>query len=261
MRRKVHLKIKSSRNIAVNILLVICIVSISVYYASGGRMGRVSVFLNNANDIPIYSVEISEKKIALTFDVAYGTEYIDDIIKILSDNKIKATFFIIGDWVSKYPDQIKLIDKNGHEIGNHSTTHPYCTKLDRQDIKEEIYITSSRIKSITGKKTDLFRPPYGDYNSQVVKSSIEAGHKCIQWDVDSMDWTNPGEDVIYSRVISKTGSGSIILFHNTSGQTVKVLDKIIKELKSKGYEFATVSDLIYKQDYYIDHTGRQRPAE
>lgn len=185
----------------------------------------------------------------------------DTILNILSKNDIKATFFVVGDWITKNPEYIKKIDENGHEIGNHSTTHPHYTQLSPQKMKEEIFITSSRLKVIIGKETNLFRPPYGDYNSQVVKSVIETGHYCIQWDVDSLDWTNPGEALIYDRVISKTGNGSIILFHNNPKETALVLDKIIKELKKRGYRFVTVSDLIYKENYYIDHTGRQRVVQ
>jgi polysaccharide deacetylase family sporulation protein PdaB len=185
----------------------------------------------------------------------------DQIIDILSKNDVKATFFIVGDWITKYPDYIKKLDASGHEIGNHSTTHPHYTQLSPQKMKEEIFITSSRLKLITGKETNLFRPPYGDYNSQVVKSVTEAGHYCIQWDVDSLDWTNPGEEFIFERVVSKTGNGSIILFHNNPSETAHVLDRTIKELKKKGFKFVIVSELIYKENYYIDHTGRQRTIE
>lgn len=241
-----------------NILIVFCIVLLSVIYSTGGGLKVLNVFLNNQREIPIYCVETGKKDIALTFDVALGAEYTEEILNILDKNNIKATFFVVGNWVDRHGDILKKINDKGHEIGNHSTTHPHFTQLSPQRIKEEVYITSDKIKTITGKDTILFRPPFGDYNSQTVKTVKEAGYFCIQWDVDSLDWKKPGEEFIYERVVSKTRNGSILLFHNYAEQTPKVLDKIIKSLKKEGFNFIWVSDLIYKDNYYIDHTGMQR---
>lgn len=247
-----------SRSKVLNLMLVFFIVLISVIYSSGKGLNFINVFLNTEREVPIYCVETNEKKIALTFDVAIGNEYIGDILKILDNNGVKATFFVIGSWVNRYEDVLKRIDNGGHEIGNHSTTHPHFTQLSTQKIKEEIYNTSSRIKNITGKDVIIFRPPFGDYNSDVIKTIRECGYYCIQWDVDSLDWTNPGKEVIYERVMKKTTNGSILLFHNNASQTPEILDRIIKELKSKGYEFVKVTEIIYKDNYYVDHTGRQK---
>lgn len=250
-----------SKKTIINIALVLCITMISIFYAIGGRLGFVSVFLNNQNEIPIYSVETKEKKLALTFDAAWGAQYTDEILNILRKNNVKATFFLVGSWTDKYGDKVKKIKDMGHEIGNHSSTHPHFTQLDIEKIKEEIFSTSDKIKNITGEPTRLFRPPFGDYNSNVVRAVRETGHFCVVWDVDSQDWTNPGEDVIYDRIMGSIGNGSIILFHNNAEQTPKVLDKLIKNIKKQGYEFVSLSELIYKDNYFIDHTGKQRSAK
>lgn len=250
-----------SKKIIINIALVLCITMVSIFYAMGGRLGFINVFLNTQNEIPIYSVETKEKKLAITFDAAWGDQYTDDILSILQKNNVKATFFLVGSWTDKYGDKVKKIKSMGHEIGNHSSTHPHFTQLDTQKIKDEIFSTSDKIKNITGESTKLFRPPFGDYNSNVVRTIRETGHFCVQWDVDSLDWTNPGEDFIYERIMGSIGNGSIILFHNNAEQTPKVLDKLIKDIKKQGYEFVTISELIYKDNYFIDHTGKQRTAK
>ncbi|SEF71444.1 polysaccharide deacetylase family sporulation protein PdaB/delta-lactam-biosynthetic de-N-acetylase,TIGR02884 [Caloramator fervidus] len=240
-------------------IFVFLIFTFSAVFAATGRFAMLDVFLQTQRELPIYCVETNEKKVALTFDAAWGDEYTDEILDILEKNNAKATFFLVGAWVDKYPDKVKKIYQKGHEIGNHSTTHPHFSQISPQKMKEEILKTSDKIKRITGKGTTLFRPPFGDYNSLVVKTVKETGHYCIQWDVDSIDWKDPGEEVIYNRVVSKVTNGSIVLFHNYAKQTPKVLDRIIKDLKAKGFEFVTVSELIYKDNYYIDHTGKQRP--
>jgi polysaccharide deacetylase family sporulation protein PdaB len=246
------------KNKVINILLVFCIVFVSVIYSTGGGFKFLNVFLHNQKDVPISCVETAEKKIALTFDAAYGSQYTDEILNILDKNNVKATFFVVGNWIDKYSDKVKKINDKGHEIGNHSTTHPHFTQLTPIKMKEEIFNTSNKIKNITGENTIVFRPPFGDFNSQVVKTVQETGHYCILWDVDSLDWKNPGENIIYKKVVEGVGNGSVVLFHNNAEQTPKVLDKIIKDLKKRGYSFVKISDLIYKDGYYIDHTGRQR---
>lgn len=248
----------SLKRIGLNIVVVSFLVLLSLYFSVGSGTKYMKVFLNIERDIPIYSVETNEKKVALTFDAAWGEEYTDEILKILEKNNVKATFFLVGNWVDRYPEKVKKIYEKGHEIGNHSTSHPHFTELNNEKIKEEIFLTSEKVKSINNKGTTLFRPPFGDYNSEVVKTVKETGHYCILWDVDSLDWKNPGEDVILNRVIEKADNGSIVLFHNNAEETPKVLDRIIKELKKRNFTFVKISDLIYKDNYYIDNLGRQK---
>lgn len=246
------------RNTFIKFLAVLLVVLVSVIYSFGGGFGQLNVFLNTQKEIPIYSVDTSEKKIALTFDVSFGTDYTDKIMDILEKNNVKATFFVVGEWAEKNPDKVKKIFDKGFEIGNHSNSHIKLTGLKKNKIKEEVLEGSEKIKKITGVSTDLFRMPYGEYDSEVVKTVEKAKHTCIQWDVDSMDLKNPGTYFIYNNVLNTVDNGSIVLFHADMEQTPLVLDRIIKELKARGYSLVTASDLIYKGNYYIDHTGRQR---
>ena len=248
----------TKRRLVLKVLTVLCLTSVSVIYSKGAGFKTLNTFLNTQKEIPIYCVVTNEKKIALSFDIAWGGEYTGKIIDILNKNNTTATFFIVGSWADRYPETVKKISDMGFEIGNHSMTHPHFTGLSEVKMKEEIYKTSSKIEKITGKPTVLFRAPFGDYNSSVVKAAKETGHLCIQWDVDSLDWTEPGVDAIYKRIMEKTSSGSILLFHNKSDVTVNVLERIIVDLKKQGYTFVKISDLIYKDNYYIDHLGRQR---
>lgn len=242
-----------------NMIIVLTLILISMLYTISGGFEAVNTFMGTQRELPIYSVDIKDKKVAITFDIATGLDHIDEILNILDKNDVKSTFFIVGTWINTYPEKAKEIFNRGHEIENHSYSHPYFSKISSDKMKEEVFRMSDQVKKITGKGTILFRAPYGDYNSNAVKTIKETGHYFIQWDVDSIDWKNPGEDFIYKKVTENTQSGSIILFHNTR-ETPKVLDKIIKDLKNKGYTFIKVSNLIYKDNFYIDHAGRQKPS-
>jgi peptidoglycan-N-acetylglucosamine deacetylase len=245
----------------INISVTFCIVLIAVIYSQGGGIKTLNVFLNTQKSIPIYSVETKGNKIALTFNAAYGKDYTDQIVDILDKNNIKATFFLVGNWVDNYPEKLYKLVGKGHEIGNHSNTHPYFTQITKNQIKSEVTLTSSKIKKLTGINTYLFRAPYGDYNSDVINTVTKLKNQCIQWDVDSLDWQNPGTYFIYNNIMKGVDKGSIILMHTNAVQTPLVLNKIIVDLKNKGYIFVKISELIYNKDFYIDHTGRQRSAE
>lgn len=246
------------RSILINICLVFCLVSVSIIYSLGGGFKFINVFLNTQSDIPIYSVEANEKKIALTFDVAWGSDHTNEILDILNKNNVKATFFLVGEWVDQYPEKVKAIFEQGNEIGNHSNTHAHLTTLTSKKIRSEIDVTRDKIKKVVGYDTFLFRVPFGEFNRKVIKEVKKTKSFCIQWDVDSFDTTNPGTYYIYNNVLKNLDSGSIILLHNNADQTPLVLDRIIKEVKNRGYTFVKVSDLIYKENFLIDHTGRQR---
>jgi len=241
--------------------LVFLFVLFSIFIANEDTYNVLGVFLQNGKELPIYSVETQEKKVAFSFDAAWGTEYTEDILKILKERNIKTTFFLVGFWVDKHPDMVKKIVEDGHEIGNHSSTHPHMTRLKDEQIRKELEDTSNKIQQLTGKRPILFRPPYGDYNDRVIKTARELGYYVIQWDVDSLDWKELGIQPIIDRVTSKVKNGSIILFHNNAKYTAKALPVLIDELQQKGYKIVPVSELIYKDNYYVDHEGRQRPLE
>ena len=212
---------------------------------------------NSLRKLPIYSVATNEKKIAITFDAAWSAEDTDELIRILKKHNAKATIFAVGDWVEKNPDAVKKFHKNGHEIANHSDTHAAFSKLSREEIKKEILDCNKKIEAITGASPKLVRAPSGDYDNKSIEVAESLDMKMIQWDCDSLDWKLLSVEEMYSRIISKVQNGSILLFHNGVENTPVALDKILAKLKTDGYEFVTVSELIYWDNYEIDHTGRQ----
>ena len=208
--------------------------------------------------IPIYSVETEDKKVAITFDAAWSAEDTDKLINILKNHNAKATIFCVGDWVRENPDAVKKFYNNGHEIGNHSDTHAMFSDVGKEKVKEEILNCNEEIRNITGVAPSVCRAPSGDYDNKSIEICESLGMKMIQWDCDSLDWKLLSVDEMYARVTSKVQNGSIVLFHNGVKNTPEALDKILTKLEKDGYEFVTVSELIYWDNYEIDHTGRQK---
>ncbi|MCL2456494.1 MAG: polysaccharide deacetylase family protein [Defluviitaleaceae bacterium] len=210
--------------------------------------------------LPIYSVETDEKKISLTFDAAWGADDTDVLLKILEENDVLATFFFCGTWVDKFPDALRKFAAAGHDIANHGDTHAHVSKLNLEQNKREIKNCHEKIKAVTGIEMNLYRPAYGEYNNTVLAAAEELNYFTVQWDVDSLDWQARGKQYEIDRVLNSKDlkNGSIILFHNDAKFTPQTLEIIIKGLKKKGYELVRVSDLIYKENFEIDHAGRQK---
>jgi polysaccharide deacetylase family sporulation protein PdaB len=239
-------------------LIVFCVLFIGVLGALGVYNLKTSnVFLGEQRRLPIYSVDTKDKKIAISFDVSWGDDKTDEILKILEGHNAKATFFIVGAWIDQYPKKLKAMFDGGHEIGNHTNKHPIMTTISKEIMIREIAITDAKIMSITGQGTTLFRCPSGAYNNLVVETVEATNHKCIQWDVDSIDWKEQGAEIEYKRIVEKTKPGSILLFHNNAKYTPGNLPKILDYFKAEGYEFVRISDLIYKDNYDIDMSGKQ----
>lgn len=237
------------------------LILVLLFYASfvvGSQV--VPVISASTRKLPIYSVETNEKKVALTFDAAWGADKTKNIMDTLDANNIKATFFLVGFWVDAYPGLTKEIAERGFEIGTHSETHPNLPKLSEEKIRSELQTSSGKITAITGASVKLFRPPFGDYDNKLLTIAEECGLKTIQWDVDTLDWKGLTGGQIALRVEKGARNGSIILCHNNSKYIAEALPLIISVLKLKGYTFATVGELIYQSDYSIDHTGRQRKS-
>lgn len=211
--------------------------------------------------LPIYCVDTEKKCVALTFDAAWGNEDTQDLIDTLKKYNAKATFFLVGSWVDKYPESVKALSDAGHSIQNHSNSHPNLPQLSAEGIKKEITLCNEKIQKITKKCPTLIRPPYGDYSNNVINCVNDLGMYTIQWDVDSLDWKDLSADEIYNRVVNKVQNGSIVLFHNAALNTPEALGRILETLSKKGYKFVTVEDLIYKSDYTIDITGKQFKAD
>lgn len=241
------------------VLLIALLVVVSVVYTQGYSPGVVSVLFKNDKRLPIYSVDTGSKKIAISFDAAYGDQYTGRILDILDEYNVKTTFFLVGFWIDKYGEVLEEIHRRGHEIGNHSTTHPQMSKLTVEEIKDELKSTGEKIKAVTGKDPILFRPPFGDYNNRVISTAQELGYYSIQWDVDSLDWKEFGVEPVVDRVLKKINNGSIVLFHNNAKYVADFLPIVLDHIIKDGYTIVPVSELIIRDNYYIDHTGRQKP--
>lgn len=211
--------------------------------------------------LPVYCVETDKKCVALTFDAAWGNEDTQDLIDTLAKHNAKATFFLVGSWVDKYPESVKALSDAGHSIQNHSNSHPNLPELSAEGMKKEVTLCNEKIRKITKKNPTLIRPPYGDYSNEVIECVNSLGMYTIQWDVDSLDWKDLSADEIYNRVVKNVKNGSIVLFHNAALNTPEALGRILETLADEGYAFVTVENLIYKSDYTIDHTGKQISLE
>lgn len=211
----------------------------------------------SSRSLPIYSVETTEKKIAISFDCAWGVDHTDELLSIMQEHDIRCTFFAVEFWVEKYPSYAKKIVENGHELGTHSRTHPYMSKLSKEEILDELTTSMQAIETHTGQKATLFRPPYGDYNNLVIDTAFSMGLYPIQWDVDSLDWKNLSASEIALRVVNGAKNGSIILCHNNGLHTAKALPTIFSALKNKGFTFVPIGELIYKENFFTDVNGRQ----
>ena len=237
--------------------MLLAVLSVSAYHT-----GAYAVYFGNTPRlIPIYSVEREDKTVAISFDCAWGTEYTDAILNALKVSEVRATFFMVEFWTKKYPDFVKKIDDAGCEIGTHSSTHSYMSRQNAEEIKAELTTSSEAIEAVTGKKVELFRPPYGDYDDELVSTATSLGYYTIQWDVDSLDWRDLSASDISMRVINSVKSGSIILMHNNGLHTAEAVPIILETLKNRGYTLVPIGVLISRENYTIDNTGRQKTAQ
>ena len=206
--------------------------------------------------IPIYYVEKEEKVCSISFDAAWGNEQTDTLLDILDEHDVKTTFFLVGDWVEKYPESVKEIAKRGHDVGNHSDTHAHMTQISKTDQLSEIEECNKKIKAITKHDVTLFRPPYGEYDNSVVETCDSINMYCVQWNIDSLDWKDPSPQEMVERIQQKLCPGSIILLHNGAKNTPEALPMIIEAIKEEGYKIVPISQLLPKGEYHTDHEGK-----
>ena len=213
---------------------------------------------NPSRKLPIYAVETEEKKVAFTMNCAWNADDIDSILETLKKCNIKITFFLVGDWVDKYPEAVKKIQENGHEIANHSDSHPHVNELNLEKNKQEIEECSKKIEEITGIKPSLYRGPYGEYNDTVISAAESLNYKTIQWSLDTLDYSGLTGDQMWNRLDSKIKPGDIILSHNGTKHTSDSLEMLLTKIQEKGYQIVKVSDLIYPDNSIIDINGVQK---
>lgn len=250
---------KSKMRFMASVLGVAVAVFAVVFYVQT-RTDFISVSSTvNGKELPIYCVDTDEKKVSISFDAAWGNDDTQNILDILAKHNVHATFFMTGGWVETYPDDVKAIYEAGHDLGNHSENHKNMSQLSDSEIRDEIMSVHEKVKELTGYEMCLFRPPYGDYDNDVILGVRACGYYPIQWSIDSLDWKDYGVDDIIDRVCSSDnlGGGAIILCHNGAKYTAQALDQLLTNLEQQGYELVPISELIIKENYYMDVNGMQ----
>ncbi|MBR2442300.1 MAG: polysaccharide deacetylase family protein [Clostridia bacterium] len=243
---------------AVCLTAVILMVSTCIFCVKKNNIAQTTgAGMSSIRSLPIYSVDRTDKKIAISFDCAWGVDFTDKLLEVMRKNDVRCTFFAVQFWVEKYPEYAEKIVNAGHELGTHSRSHSYMSKQSEAEIRDELTTSSQAIERLTGQKVTLFRPPYGDYNNLLIDTCNTMGIYPIQWDVDSLDWKNLSATEIAMRVINGTKDGSIILCHNNALHTAEALPLIFSTLKNRGFEFVPIGELIYKENYRIDNSGKQ----
>ena len=242
---------------AVSLLSFALLLTISAAYV-GALPDTVSV-VSGKRELPIYCVNRDDNKISISFDAAWGGDKTLGILDLLDEYNIKTTFFLVDIWTQKYPELVKEIVTRGHEIGNHSTSHPQMSKLNETQIAKELNTQADNVLAIAGVRPVLFRPPYGDYNNRVITTARAHGFVHIQWSVDSLDWKNRGAQEIINRA-TKVKSGDIVLFHNDSQYILDALPAVLKYYAENGYSVVPISEILLTGETTIDIQGRQQPV-
>ena len=207
---------------------------------------NITVF-SQSEPSAIYSVPTDQKVLALTFDISWGNRRAEPILNILQEKGVdKATFFLSSSWSKTHPEIVKKIVERGYEIGSHGHKHVNYSSLEDEEIRKQIQTAHQILSELTGREPKLIRLPNGDFDKRVLRIANELNYTVIQWDTDSLDWKNPGVDIIVNRVVKRAHPGDIILLHasDSSEQTQEALPVIIDRLREAGYQFVTVSQLI-----------------
>ncbi len=210
---------------------------------------------------PIYRVDTDEKTVALGINCAWEDDDTDEFLNILKEKNVKATFFVTGEFVQRCENAVLRISNAGHEIGNHSDSHPDMQKLGEEQIKKEITSAERKIQKVTGVRPTLFRAPSGSYNTTLIQTANDMGYHCVQWDCDTVDWKGYTADEMIEKVMKKLQNGSILLLHLGAEHTVEALGKMIDEIQKQGYDVLPVSELIYTENYYVDRQGVQHKKD
>lgn len=245
------------RRIAASMAGVLLLAGVLVSLFHTERFQTVS----KGEELPIYSVECGDRRIAITFDAAAGASDTDALLGILAAHKVKATFFLCGCWMRNHPEETIRLYGAGHEIGNHGDKHKDPVKLGPAELEKEIEDASAELQRLVGIRPVLYRPAYGSYNKQVITTARQLGYEAVQWSVDSLDWKEQGVEAMTQQVLqhAELQGGAILLFHNDARYTAQALDQLLTELENRGYCMVTVSELLLPKPYQIDYRGRQFP--
>jgi probable sporulation protein (polysaccharide deacetylase family) len=210
------------------------------------KQTKPSVHLKDLSASPIYRGNPDKPMVSFIINVAWGNEYLPEMLAALKKHQVKASFFLEGRWVKNNPDLAKMIVSSGHEVGNHSYTHPDMKRISAAQTREQLQKTNEVIEAATGKKSIWFAPPSGSYRDETVQIAAEFKMKTVMWTVDTIDWQKPSPDQLIHRVISKIDKGYMVLMHPTAS-TAKSLDRLITLIEEKGLKIGTVSDLMSEE--------------
>jgi peptidoglycan/xylan/chitin deacetylase (PgdA/CDA1 family) len=196
----------------------------------------------------VSSVHVDGPYIALTFDDGPHQKLTPRLLDLLAEHHIHVTFFVVGENAAEYPEILKRAVREGHEIGNHSWSHPNLAKMSDENVRSQIKRTEEAVTNAIGSRPTLFRPPYGSVTAHQKRFiHDELGYEIILWEVDPLDWKNPGPNVVSSRILKETHPGSIVLAHDIHAQTIQAMPATLTELEAKGFKFVTVSELLKLQ--------------
>lgn len=244
--------LKRNKLIVIIIALVMIAISVSIFSVYAIETDALAKRL-----VPIYSVETTENKVALTFDCAWGADKTRSIMDAIENAGYKCTFFVTGFWVDANGELVKEIVSRGHQIGNHSDNHPHMGKASDQTVRSEIDNVNSKIEALVGEKPSCFRAPFGEYDNKLLNTLSTRNMLCIQWSIDSLDWKGITGSEIAKRVINRLKSGDIVLFHNNSDHILDALPLVLSAIKNKGLNAVRVDELVYFANYVINAEGKQ----
>lgn len=196
-------------------------------------------------EMPVFYVKTDQKAVALTFDISWGHRTLPLVLPILREHGVKATFFLSGPWARRYPEFVRQIVADGHEIASHGDKHVNLSQYSKEDVRENISKAHQDLKETSGRDARFFRPPNGDYDDVVIQTARELGYETVIWSVDSLDWKNPGVEYMINRVVNQATNGSIILMHASDScqQTHLALPGIISGLRQRGFRLVTLGEL------------------
>ncbi|EKN65655.1 sporulation protein, polysaccharide deacetylase family [Neobacillus bataviensis LMG 21833] len=207
---------------------------------------KPKVHLQDLPPSPIYKGNPEKPMVSFIINVAWGNEYLSDMLATLKKHNVSASFFLEGNWVKKNPELAKMIVTAGHEVGNHSYSHPDMKRLTASQAREQMIKTNEIIEAATGEKCVWFAPPSGSYRDETVKIAAEQNMKTVMWTVDTVDWRKPSPEVLINRVMSKIDKGSMVLMHPTES-TAKSLNQLITLIEQKNLQIGTVTELMSEE--------------
>jgi len=222
--------------------------------------GAAAVFNNTSvRNHPIYSVATQEQKVAISFDVAYGARHTQSILDVLATHEVKATFFITGAWAERNVEEMQAVIKSERvEVGSLSNTHPHMTRLTNRQMQTELSSSLEALQAVVGARPNLFRAPFGEYSNSLLSTAGSLNLTTIQWSVDGLDHQNLSSYDITNRVLAQSSAGSIIRLSGDGQHTAGALGAIIQGLQNRNLTIVPVGQLIFTDNYTIDHSGKQQ---